>query len=87
MYRQHRVGKCGGSFVRQGVAGLDSAVLMTTDEHMAVIGRSTGLQRILGAVERHRRNDDLWLCRQPLLQLSKRGVTLCQGRSRSDNSE
>jgi hypothetical protein len=62
--------------VRQGVACLDGAVSMTTDKHLGVIGRAAGLQRILDAVERHCRDDDLRFRCEPVLQLGKRRITL-----------
>src|SRR5260221_475995 len=48
---QHGCGKSPGRLVRQGMACLDGAVLVTPDEHSGVIGRPAGLQRIFDAVE------------------------------------
>jgi hypothetical protein len=41
---------------------------------------SVGLQRIVDAVERHSRNDDLRFRREPVLQLGKRRIARGQKR-------
>jgi hypothetical protein len=48
---QDGFGKRPGRLVRQGMACLDCAVLVTPDEHAGVIGSAAGLQWIFGAVE------------------------------------
>jgi hypothetical protein len=75
---QHGIGKRRRRFVRQGVACLDGAVLVTTDEHRSVIGRAARLQRIVDAVERHCGDDHLRFRCEPVLQLGKRRIALGQ---------
>ena len=60
--------------LRQIVACVDDAVFMPTDEHAGMVRSPAGLQRVVCAVDRHRRRPDRGLLRKPVFERLQRGV-------------
>ena len=54
------------------MALLDHAVLVASGEHVLLVRRATGLERVARTVECHRGRDDLRLRLQPLLKRRER---------------
>jgi len=62
-------------FPWQIVAAVDSAMLVTSNEHRGMVRSAAGLERVLRAIQRDRGSADLGFRRQAVLQRREDWVT------------